>query len=52
MATKKEILEHLQKIIEAFDYFRDRSSRFSFTPPEDKSWVELRTLVDEAKQLR
>jgi hypothetical protein len=51
MATKKQIVEHVRKITSAMDYFRDRASRFGFTPPNDKSWLELRRLVEEAKSM-
>ena len=50
--TKKQVLARVGKITDAMDYFRDRGQRFGFTPPGDeKSWVELRRLVEEAKSM-
>jgi hypothetical protein len=49
--TKKQVLDRVKEITNAMDYFRDRASRFGFTPPDDKSWLELRRLVEQAKSM-
>jgi hypothetical protein len=49
--TKKQVLGRVREITDAMDYFRDRATRLGFTPPEDKSWLELRRLVEEAKSM-
>jgi len=52
MATKKEVLEHVEKITAAMDEFRRVAVEFSFTPPDNPAWLELRRLVEEAKSLK
>ena len=50
--TKKQVLGRVTEITEAMDYFRDRALRFGFAPPPDeKSWVALRGLVEAAKSM-